>query len=565
MAPPLRSGIPHYQRITSLLVGIAIAPLAWSQVAPDAGTLQQQIDRERAQPLPRPATPPKPAAPGALKPFGTSVTVKQFRFAGNTLISAERLARVVADYLGRPLDFADLQAAATAVANAYREAGWVVRAYLPQQEIVDGVVTIQVVEAVFGKLRTEGSVTRITAPDVLRRFEVAQASGQPINTDNLDRALLLADDLPGVAVAGTLVPGAADKETDLAVKLADEPLVVGEANIDNTGSRATGEQRLTGNLNLNSPLGIGDLLGGNLIHTQGSDYVRLAYSLPVGADGWRVGINASRLDYRLVAAEFRNLAAKGTSSTVGLDASYPLVRSRLRNLFLSLAFDDKRFDNEANRATSSRYGIRSVSIGLTGNLFDTLGGGGANSASLHWAHGDVSLGTLDASENATVRGGFDKLRYSLARQQVLTPDLSLFAMVSGQWASKNLDSSEKFYLGGANGVRAYPTSEAGGSDGQMLNLELRWKLPLGFTVTAFRDEGRITQFKENFAGADTPNTYALRGHGVSLAWEGPLGSTLKATWARRSGSNPNADATTGRDQDGSLDRNRWWLSASLPF
>ena len=36
------------------------------------------------------------------------------------------------------------------LAAAYREAGWVVRAYLPQQDIAGGTVTIQIVEAIFG-------------------------------------------------------------------------------------------------------------------------------------------------------------------------------------------------------------------------------------------------------------------------------------------------------------------------------------------------------------------------------------------------------------------------------
>jgi len=542
-----------------------MAPSAQAQNPPSAGSLQQQIERERQQQLPQRVAPEKPAAPAEMKPSGITVTVKQFRFAGNTLIASEQLAPIVAEYLDRPLDFAQLQVAATAVANAYRENGWVIRAYLPQQDIQNGIVTLQIAEAVFGKLRLEGALVRLAPAIVLTSFDAQQKSGEPLNSDALDRALLLADDLPGVTVAGTLRPGANEYETDLVVKLADEPLMVGEVAADNTGSRSTGSDRLTASLGFNSPFGLGDQLSGNLIHTEGSDYARLAWSLPVGSEGWRAGLNATQLDYRLVAAEFKALAAKGNSRTFGLDASYPIIRSRLKNLYLSLAYDRKAFDNQANAATTTRYDIDSVTVGLMGNLFDTLGGGGANSVSVAWTQGKVELGTLDTSENASVAGRFDKLRWNLSRQQVVTPDVSLFALYSGQRANQNLDSSEKFYLGGANGVRAYPASEAGGSDGQMLNLELRWKLPYGLTATAFHDWGRITQFKDHFAGADIPNTYRLRGHGLSLAWQGPLGMNLKATWARRGGSNPNADAATGKDQDGSFDQNRWWFTASLPF
>ncbi|MCX8016856.1 MAG: ShlB/FhaC/HecB family hemolysin secretion/activation protein [Rhodocyclaceae bacterium] len=536
----------------------------WAQA--DAGALQQQIERERQRQLPQRVAPEKPAQPPAMRPVaGVTVVVKQFRFAGNTLISSERLAKVVAPYLDRPLDFAQLQAAAAAVGEAYREAGWVVGAYLPQQDIKEGIVTIQIVEALFGKLETEGESTRVAAATVLARFNAQQKPGEPINTERLDRALLLTDDLPGVTVSGSLKEGANEGETDLVVKLADEPLLLGDIGVDNTGSRSTGEDRLTANLAVNSPLGVGDQLSANLIHSRGSDYLRLGYTLPVGTDGWRVGINAARLDYRLIAPEFAALRGEGHSNTLGLEAQYPLIRSRLANLYLSLAYDKKDFDNRTATGTTSRYDNDVVTLGLHGNLFDNWGGGGANAASLIWSQGNIDQGTPDPGENRTVAGRYQKLRWNLSRQQVLTPDWSLYAAYGGQWGSKNLDNSEKFYLGGASGVRAYPANEAGGSDGQMLNLELRWRLPEGFTLTGFYDWGRITQFKEAFTGMDTPNTYSLKGYGLSLAWLGPKGIQLKATWARRDGENPNADPTTGRDQDGSLDRNRWWFFASVPF
>ena len=64
-------------------------------------------------------------------------------------------------------------------------------------------------------------------------------------------------------------------------------------NAEKGGTRSTGKERVTGNLYLNSPLGIGDQLNANLMHSQGTDYARLAFTLPVGYDGWRVGASAS--------------------------------------------------------------------------------------------------------------------------------------------------------------------------------------------------------------------------------------------------------------------------------
>ena len=541
-----------------LVLAVPVTSVSLAQTPPDAGALQQQIERERQQQLPRRIAPDKPATPAVLPPLaGIVVTVKEFRFAGNTLLSAEQLAPAVAPFLDRPLDYNQLQAAAAAVAETYRAAGWVVRAYLPQQDIKDGIVTLQIVEAVFGGVKLEGRATRVAGEQLLRNVSARQAGGAPLNADALDRALLLADDLPGVTVAGSLATGAAEGQTDLILKIADEPLLTGEAGLDNTGSRSTGSERFTASLNANSPFGLGDLLSSNLIHTRGSDYLRLAYTIPVGGDGWRLGVNASGLRYKLIVAPYNPSTDKGTSSTLGLEASYPLIRSRLANLYLNLAYDHKAFDNQFGGATTTRYTVDDSSVTLNGNLFDNWGGGGANSASLAWVEGRQDLGTLNISENAKLDGRFSKLRYSLSRQQVITDSLALFALLAGQEAGKALDSSEKFYLGGSGGVRAYPSSEGGGDSGVMSNLELRWKLPAGFLLTGFYDAGHIRNH-------DGSPSYGLKGAGAALAWQGDNGLNLKAVWARRIGTNPNPTAS-GNDQDGSLDKNRLWLSASLPF
>jgi hemolysin activation/secretion protein len=138
-------------------------------------------------------------------------------------------------------------------------------------------------------------------------------------------------------------------------------------------------------------------------------------------------------------------------------------------------------------------------------------------------------------------------------------------VLNGQVASKNLDSSEKFYLGGPGGVRAYPSSEAGGSDGMLLNVEARLRLSDDVTVSAFYDWGQVRVNHDNdFSGAAANNRLRLQGAGLGLGWVGPVGTSVKLTWAHRIGSNPNP-TTTGQDQDGTLHKHRIWLWGNLVF
>ena len=546
-----------------------VAGAVSAQVLPDAGALQQQIDQARQSPLP----PPKPqrleSPPPALERLaGPSVTVSAFRFEGNSVLGQAELAAALQGYVQRPLSFAELQAATNAVGNAYREAGAIARAYLPRQDIEAGVVTIAVIEARFGGVRIDGA-GRIDAGQALRIVERAQRPASLLGADALDRAILLIDDLPGVGAIGNLSAGERDGETTLVLRLTGEALLAGEASVDNSASRSTGATRASASVSLNSPLRLGDQGVLNLQHTEGSDYLRAAWSAPVGAAGWRAGANASSLRYRLVAAEFAALHARGSADSVGIDASYPLLRSRLANLFLQISADSKRYDNQANGTVSSHYQLDSISAALSANRFDEFAGGGANSGNLALVHGQVKLdgSPNQAADAASTRSGgsFSKLRYGLSRQQALSADWSLAASLAGQYASKNLDSSEKFYLGGLYGVRAYPASEAGGSNGQLVNVELRARLPRGAALSSFYDWGHVTVNRHNdFAGAAQVNGYSLKGAGLALAWSGPARVSLKAVWARRIGSHPSPNLN-GSDQDGSLHKNRYWLQASVPF
>ena len=569
---PARGGAPA-MHIQASVLACAIAVLGWSaasasaQSAPDAGALLQQIEQSRHLPLPPRAAPQFMAPPPLQSLGGASVVVTSFRFAGNTLLSAAAIAPAVAGFLNRPLDFEELQNAAIAVATLYRQAGWVVRVYLPQQDIDGGVLTIQIVEAVFGAVHLEGEATRVFAPRLKSLVEAAQRPGAPVNGDSLDRALLLIDDLPGVKVRGRLSEGRNQAETDLVLTLADAALVTGDMAVDNGGARSTGAARASASINLNSPLHLADQAGAILVHSRGSDYLRASYTLPLGSHGWRVGLNASHLAYRVLT--LAQLDAQGTSGTAGLEAYYPLLRSRLKNLYFAFTLDQKRFDNRSAGAITTRYRTEAASLGLSGNLFDGLGGSAASSASIALVQGQVNLAgspneAADAASTQTA-GSFHKLRFAATREQVLSDAVSLYAGLSAQLAGKNLDSSEKFYLGGAGGVRAYPASEGGGSEGQLLNLEVRARLPANFKLAAFFDWGSVRVNKNNnLPGAAVLNAYQLKGGGVSLGWVASQGLSVKATLARRIGNNPNPTAT-GSDQDGSLDRTRFWLQASLPF
>lgn len=531
---------------------------------PDAGALRQQIEQQRVAPLP-PASQPESASTSAetLPSPAFKVEVKGFRFAGNALLDDAQLNSVVAGFLGRPLAFADLQRAADTVAAAYRDAGWIVRVYLPEQDVSDGVVLLQVVEARFGGVVFEGSPSeRLMASEVEARFLARQAVGAPLDARGLDRALLLADDLPGVSVAGTLAPGQAEGETALVLQATDEPFVYGNVSVDNAGARSTGAERVVASAYLNSPGGRGELVSLDVLHSTGMDYGRIALEVPSGYNGLRAGLNASFLTYDVVNSpdETNDADIHGRSSSVGLEISYPLVRERQQNLYLAGGFDHKRFFTRDVSQVSSDYQSNAWRLGLSGNHFDGFAGGGVVTASAQLVRGRLTNlqahGQIDSIDRS-----YHKLLYGVSRQQNLWPNHWIRLSLSGQHATQVLDSSERFYIGGANSVRAYPTSEHGGDRGQVFTAEWLWQALPDVRITVFTDQGRVVQLAQPSIPRDSLH---LRGYGLSVVWQGPGGLSTQATWARRLGDNPRP-TLEGTDGDGTLRLNRFWVSANFSF
>lgn len=530
---------------------------------PDAGTFRQWVDQQRGMSMPSAPAAKAPApAPVKTPTSEPTVFVKEWAFEGNRLMSREALGLAVTAFTGQSLSFNDLKTVSDAVTQAYRDAGWLVQVNLPKQDVTAGRITLQIVEATMASVRFEGDPPKQVKPQAIQAiFEKNAPYGGAVRLDLLDRALLLSDDLPGVAITGALQAGQREGETELLLKASDEPAYFGDVAIDNTGSRFTGSQRTSLNLNFNSPTGRAELLNLALMHTQGTDYVRTGLTFPVGHNGLRLGANLSRVTYKVVSGLAEgSTPLRGKSDSLGLDAVYPWLRSREANLYLNSGLDLKTFFNEDTQVQSD-YKSLGWRLGGSANLFDAWGGGGANSASLQLLGGRLSHLREDIPQSRLSRH-YAKLSYALSRQQAVSAEHSLLVSLNGQHATEPLDSSERFYLGGANSVRAYPSSEAGGDRGQALSAEWRWKLNPEWVLTTFVDQARVVTLPQT--PTDTAASLTLKGYGLSVAWSGPKGINTRLTWSRRIGQNPKP-MDNGNDHDGTLRQNRLWLSAGMAF
>lgn len=233
-----------------------------------------------------------------------------------------------------------------------------------------------------------------------------------------------------------------------------------------------------------------------------------------------LGAAYSRSRYQL-GREYASLDAHGTSETTSLFATYPLILSQTNSLLSTLTYENKKLNDRMDSVlTETDKQVQLVSMGLSGERLDTLNGGGRNSFDAVMYVGHLNMdATARIIDDLSTRsnGDFIKATYMLNRLQRITDQDTFSMTLFGQWAGKNLNSSEKYSLGGSYGVRAYPQGEASGDMGSMLNLELAHHFTPQLRGLVFYDYGHIRVNRDAYSMADNSRTLAGAGFGVNAS------------------------------------------------
>lgn len=511
-----------------------------AQAVPDSGTLIREIETMQApttEPNATAAIMPETAPPAEPASGGLALKVEGFKVTGAQAFTAAELEALVADLAGQNLTLAELHQAAGRITNYYRERGYFLsRAYLPEQDVSQGIITIAVLEGRLGQVLLDNK-SRVRDSIVQRPLRDIKP-GQMMMAEDLETPLLKLSDIVGIHATTTLAPGETIGTSDLKVDITAAPLITGTLELDNFGNKYTGEARLGGSLRINSPLGMGDRFD---LRAMGSDeshvFYRAQYAIPVGTWATELGAAYSDMEYEL-AEEFADIGATGNAQITTAFARQSLLRTRRANVEVQLQYDGKALEDKI-ATFGSRSEKESVLYTLTfaGDLRDSFGGGGITRASLAYTQGDLDINSyLDSaidSVTAKTAGSFSRWTPSLIRLQNLGDNWSLHAQLHGQFANKNLDSSEKFSIGGSYGVRAYPQGEATGDQGWMTNVELRYNLNPHWQVYGLLDHGEVKRNKNPWTAGD--NDRSLSGAGLGARWT-PNGFNLNITVATPIGS-----------------------------
>jgi hemolysin activation/secretion protein len=494
------------------------------------------------------------------------VLVRSFRLTGDALFQTE-INALLAPWTNRELGNEDIARAVEAVTAYLRARGLLVaQAFVPMQQIRDGVVEMIIHGGRVGEMRLEVVEGTRTRRAMAERFLEPIKPGETIRRDNVEQSLLLLNDLPGTKLSASLTP-AAEGSGDLAARLENEGNpITGRLTLDNAGVRGLGEYRGILDLRAPSPLGFGDLLSARLLRTSegGQTLGVVTYGVPVNGAGTRVGIRYGEQRYRL-GKEFAPLHANGDARAQAFLASHPLLRRLDVNLTLGGSYSEIEYQDRIDSVgsiTDSQHRI--AQLGFIAESRDGWLGGGFNHLQMQYYRGKIVLLTPTTAafdsgpDGLGTAGMFNKWRLRAQRNQAVDAKSSLIVSLRGQLASKNLEAGNELQLTGPEGVRAYPAGEVYADEGYVASAEYRRAFDVGVPVelSLFYDAAHA-RIDHAPPPGDVRNERNLSGYGVG-AYVAPLRDVWLQTWLAWRASRD--EPVTAPDR-----KPRVWLSLVMRF
>lgn len=477
--------------------------------------------------------------------------VSKLQISGNTVFATEQLHALVKSMEGTSLTLDQLEKGIEEITNLYRSKGYpLARALIPEQVIEDGVIQVFVLEAVWGDIQVFNSSEVLDR--VIERVVMDLQPGQQVQQEQLDKVSLMLSDIPGVDPHFTLKAGQVTGATDLEVLAQPTSPIAADVLYDNQGSKYTGRDRLSLGMQWNNPFRHGDVVGINLLTTgELLNYKRISLETPLAYPGWQAGAAVSDLSYTLgdTAASSHS---SGSANQNSIWSRYQLRRSQYRNLALRMQWDHMVLqDHQGDGATKTDRTINALNVSLNADNSDLWMGGGrtlwnAGLTSGALVFNDASAEAVD-DKSAKHKGSFQHLNFSASRQQFIRPSTTLVLNTESQWAFTNLDSSQKFSLGGPRSVRAYEAGTLSGDSGWFVSAELRELLPSppaylnlkGQWFASVFIEAARAKINQHPWDAGT-NEESLSGVGLGFNWLGPDNWRASLSWGRPLESTPPA-------------------------
>jgi hemolysin activation/secretion protein len=522
-------------------ISVGRAP-AWAQGLPPA-----VLPDVRLEQLP-PTAPPKPPTGVEIPkeaPTQPPIGAAEVRFVltgveieGATAYPASELSDHYKKLIGTEVDLTKIYEISREIQTTYRRDGYfLTRVIVPAQTIREGRVRIRVLEGFISEVSVDGDLGAVE--ELVTSYLKTVTEERPIRLATLERALLLANDIPGVSISGLLQPsttelGAADLVATATRKPFDGLLVV-----DNYGDDFTGQWETALGLSSNSFTSLGERVTAvgfatNVFNGWSQKVGQLSTSWRLGADGLYLDTIASYGDSN-PGASLQDLDFKSKTLLLSATAGYPVIRSRNLNFSALVGFDFT--DSNTDVFGTEKFSRDKLRVAHASGVFDFRDSWrGSNAASASFRQGlpilnatrrkDEFKSTPDGTGSSTL------VRGTVSRLQGLYGNFTLFGTFAGQYAFNDLLSDQEFDVGGTRFGRGYDQKEISGDQGIGVTTEIQytrqpnWSFLQSFQVFGFYDYGQVW----NRGDSGVNDSLSSTGIGVRLWPIEELSLDLQVAW-----------------------------------
>tara|TARA_R110002124_G_scaffold149220_1_gene315028 strand:- start:167566 stop:169323 length:1758 start_codon:yes stop_codon:yes gene_type:complete len=466
------------------------------------------------------------------------LVLQKLEISGSSVYTAEYLNTFYGDKIGTEISLADVYAIAARLTRLYREDDYAIsRVIIPVQTIdrKTGIIKLEAIEGFIDQVTIQGEEKGSEFSEI-RNYANLIKGQTPLNIKELERSLLMINDLPGVEARAVMSPSnVTAKASDLTL-IIERKKVDAVLSIDNHGSRYLGPVQLIGAASFNSWLGLnerftiqGAAAPDNTFETEMA-YISAHYEQPINKYGtwFKAFVSRTRTD---PGYDLQQFDVRGQSTYGEFKIEHPLTRTRNFNWFADLSFDWRNASSMNNLEPTRKDRVRAVRAGTSIEFLDTIFGAGVNSLNLKFSKGiDVFGASESGDDNLSRQFGdpsFSKLEADAQRLQRLSNKVNLLTAVQGQLSNGALLSSEEFGVGGVNIGRAYDSSEIVGDQGLAGKIELQWRNP--YAIPVFDNYQLSTFYDVGVVWNDDATTSAFKRQSLASAGIGFNATITKKT------------------------------------
>ena len=431
------------------------------------------------------------------------VFVKDLAFTGNTVLDTPTLLSVVEDFKNRELTLDDMNEAAELITLAYQEKGYILaRAFIPEQEIKDGILQISILEGNVGEVKVTGNT--YYSDRVVKRYFQRQIKKGVIRESLLERGYLLTNDVPKLETEIILEKGQAPGTSDVVLKTSDQVGVRWGIDYNNYGSKFTSRSRFGTTFEVTDPW------WGSTFSFRGvtgddwddSSLIAPSYTIPVNSYGTEVGFHYLKANFS-VGKGFSDLGYEGDTKIFGGKISHPLLRARDKNAILTFGVDHKDVEQELLNEDQSNDELNAIYLAFGFDSVDRYLGKTIASLELH--AGDVSFDNITPPSRQEIDDDYYYVDASLTRVQKIYGYTNLLLRFQGQYSPDRLLPIEQFPIGGYFWVRGHEPATFLGDSGYTFTTELLFAPPFLGDKTLFNQ--RVGQMVQLAAWFDTGAVY----------------------------------------------------------